>query len=278
METTNLNTVNGAVVYWSTGPTQAELLAANLRLLGLEDFIPNPRTDRSALQNAIKDYAKSLGQEKHRDRLIQGHRKPEDGLELVDVDLGESENSYSLAFSAKATETGRVEVIRGNADRYELQSRFDTYKSMLTGASVSKTLVDVLVKLRGTALRPSGGVYWIPERSVEAWTEVAKTVEQCAVEKDDNRIYLLRTIMDHSMVRAVKDAIVNEVSTAAGRIATEIASGELGEDAMETRKVMAGQLRDKVKEYEGILGEMLEGLSSVVDSVEQSALVVALSF
>ena len=77
--------------------------------------------------------------------------------------------------------------------------------------------------------------------------------------------------MDEGTIRAVKDAIVSEVTQAAAAICEEIAGGRLGPDALENRKDAALHLHERVSIYEGVLGEALAELHVVVRSVEQTA-------
>jgi hypothetical protein len=263
------HTASGAVVYWSTGPSQRDLLRAALERLGLGEHTPSPRTDAAALKIALKEYAAGV-KCKTKDRIVQPHaQQAKHGFEVVEVELGESRNEYTIDFSAKVTDGGRVEVTNGLGPRQALQDAFDTHKSTLAATAVSKALVDILSELGGTALREAGGVYWLPEDAIGKWQDVAAAVEACATEKPTS-IYLLRTVMDEQAVRAVRDAIVAEVTGAAAAIAEEVGERQLGEEALENRKKVTAGLHERVKRYETILGEAMESLHAVVDSVEAS--------
>ena len=260
----------GAVVYWSAGPTSRELLSRSLSLLGQDAHLPAERTDASALKNAMEAYSGKS------DVLVESHkRQSRNGFEVVEVERSEDRNYYTHSFSAKV-ESGRVVVWNGWADRSRLQELFDGFKGELTGAAVGKCLVDVLAGLGGTALRPSGGVYWIPETAVAMWQEVAGAVEAAAVKETGNSVYLLRTVMDEQAVRAVRDAIVHEVTTAAAGIAEEVASGDLGEQAIENRQARLKVLHRRVGQYEEFLGEALDTLHQIVEQVEQATVLTAL--
>ena len=267
----------GAVVYWSAGPTQRELIAERMRQLGLEGFIPPQRTSSAALKDALKAYAASRSEKrKGRDKLVQAHKQQsKHGFELVDVERNEDRNYYTHDFSVRVDEFGSVNVLNGYADRSELQKLFDEHQSILTGSSVGQALVRLMAHLNGVSLRQSGGIYWLPEDSVDRWLAVARAVEE-AGEGETNKVYLLRTAMDENTVRAVRDAVCGEVLGSAKPLAEEIASGTLGEGALETRKTAAMELHKRIGVYEEILGEALKSLHDAVSCVERSAVLAAL--
>jgi hypothetical protein len=77
--------------------------------------------------------------------------------------------------------------------------------------------------------------------------------------------------MDADAVRAVRDAVVNEVQSEATRIHDEVMKGELGERALEHRRVQAYDLRKKVLLFEDLLDVALAGLHEAVDRADQAA-------
>jgi len=267
----------GATVYWSAGPTDRELLIERLESIDMQRFTPKERTEFSCLENAVKEYCARLDSHRRRndprDRIVQKHENPkENGVEVVEVDRGESQNYYTQDFSVRV-QNGRIVSTGGYADDYELQQLYDRFRSEITGVSVGQTLVAILAELGGTALRPSGGVYWIPEGAVETWREVVQAVEGSSP-AGKNSIYMLRTIMDESAIKAVRDAIVHEITSAAALISEEIYSGELGEEALKNRQNRALKLRQRIGQFEGFLGETLETLKGIVQSMENTAATV----
>jgi hypothetical protein len=270
--------VNGAIVFWNAGPTQRELLEHRLTELGLERFAPRLRTDSAALKAAMQDYCVSQLQngKGSPDRRIEGHKSQKDhGFEAVEIQRGEDENSYYSAFSARVSEDGEIRVTKGFADKYVLQELYRKAKFVVTGPGVGKSLVDLLAYLGGTALRPSGGIYWIPESGVNLWERVATAVEGCSDSGSKNSVYLVRTLMDQGTVKAVRDAIIAEIEATATAIAEELREG-LGDEAIEHRKELAGELHTRITMYESILGEGLARLHTVVGTVEQSMTLAAL--
>lgn len=258
---------SGAIVFWNCGPSSRELIAALYERLGLEKHTPNVRTNEAALQTALLErYAGPTVE-------IQKHDKARDnGFEVVDVDRGTDQNEYHTRFCVKVGLNEQVETWRGGyGEGHEIQSEFDKQKRMLTAQAVGKSLVDVLGTLAAVSLRQSGGMYWIPEEAIDRWIELGAGIEAAADEPDANKIYWVRTIMDETGIRAVKDAITSEVTSAATELTREIVEGNLGEVALETRKTRAIFLRERVTTYSQILGDALQTLKDVVSVAEQAA-------
>lgn len=263
----------GAVIFWSSGPSDREYMRARLDALGLGEYTPKQRTDNSALRAALKEHAserKNL--RKGRDKLVQPHKEQnKNGFDVVDVELGEDKNDYVVDFTAKV-ENGQVSVGRGYADTYSLQLAFNRLKNEISSQSVSETLVKIMAHLGGVRLREAGGVYWIPQHALELWDQVSAIVEEAG----KNRIERLRTIIDDKTVRAVQTAIVEEITAATAQINEDLASG-IGEDAIDRRKLAAERLYNRVEEYEAILGVAMDALKAAVKATQQALTLAALA-
>ena len=260
----------GAVIYWSAGPTSRQLLEARLGQLGLEDFTPPQRTDAAVLKSVLLDYCDG-SKSRNSDKVVQSHCQPKrNGFEVVDVARQKEANEYSHDFSALVQE-GLVVITRGVADQRVLQQAFTEHKALLTGGAVGQMLVEVLAHLGGAALRPSGGVYWIPEDAVASLQAIAAAVEESSEGLKGNKVYMLRTVMDEAAMRAIRAAIITEVTAEAAVLGNEIAAGNLGETALAKRMDLAKTLHSRIARYEGILGEALDVLHQIVQVAEQAA-------
>src|SRR5262249_51436552 len=134
----------------------------------------------------------------------------------------------------------------------DLIERFNRQLGLLTPAQVSAGLVNLLGHLGGTRLRPTGAIYWLADDKLPVWQGAAAAVETSGVGRP-NAVYLIRHEMDAGAVRAVRDAIVQDVSSRAARLQEEVLKGELGERALLAREREAQELRDKIKLYENLL-------------------------
>jgi hypothetical protein len=261
--------VGGAVVYWNIGSnTNRQATLERLAELNLDQFTPEPRTPNAALADALREVYGGATV------LVRPLKNREDnGFTVVDEERRETRNEYRQRLVARVKD-GRLEVEHPQyglcGPEEVLLTAFQNALLTISPAAVSKCLVEILQHLGGTRLRENGSVYWLPEYALSLWEKIAAVVEQAAV-NCKSTVYLLRTVMDDATIRAVKDAIVYEVCQAAEAIQEEVAGGELGERALQTREQRAKDLHYRVRTYETILGEALDTLHEVVGTARQAA-------
>jgi hypothetical protein len=266
--------VAGAVTYWNLSPeTNLAALNNGLATLGLQQFAAEERTACAALKSAL---SKTLLDAEF-SRLVRPLEDPEDnGFALIEEERGTTENTYSTVLTAKVDKDGDIVTDADQAVVNELEEHFTYQKSILGVASVTAVLVNIVKHLDGTTLKPSGGVYWIPEHSLAKWAQVCEVIERAACGNTPSSIYQLRTVFDGAAVKAVKDAIINEVGQRSEEIRRRAASTGLGERAYKTQAKDAQRLHDRIKAYEGILGEALQELHTAADQTEQTVMDSAL--
>ena len=67
---------------------------------------------------------------------------------------------------------------------------------------------------------------------------------------DPNRVFKLNVEADTDMVEAIGDILTNEVECELSHMERELASGDLGQRAIETREARSQHLLNKVAKYE----------------------------
>lgn len=268
----------GAIVYWNGAPTDRGRLQEGLAAIGMEDYTPCQRTEAAALKMALEEYVDGVlvdrrarkadgGEKVRRDKLVEPLlSQKEDGFEVVDVTRKQRGNDYVCDFRAKI-DSGRVVISYGYASADRVQELYEVHRGTLGASAVGGALIEIAKELGGVTLRDSGGVYWLPTDKLAQWERVINAFETAG----GNQVYMVRTVMDAKTVRAVNDAIVEEVLKASGALADEIRSGQLGEQALETRKQRAKALHSRVTEYEGILGQAMRHLHDVIGIAEMAA-------
>jgi hypothetical protein len=264
--------LGGAIAYWClTEFTLRERLADGLGDAGFGDLAPDPRPATAALKAALDQ---SLGGSRILIRPLQSR----DGFAVVEERRGQNENLYFQTLSARVQGEGllaRLVFTPQDERALAVQQAFDLHQGLLASHQVSECLVRIVERLGGTRLRPSGGFYWLPEGKLGLWHEVSSAVEKAAFGRP-HACYVLRVAMDADAVRAVRDAIVAEVMTEACRIREEVLSGALKERALESRRLEAVDLRDKVALYEQLLDTGLASLRQAIDAAEEAAAAAAL--
>ena len=264
--------LGGAVVYWTLSEfTLRERLADGLGDAGFGDLAPDRRPATAALKAALDQ---TLGGSRILIRPLQSR----DGFAVVEERRGQNENLYFQTLSARVQGEGllaRLVFTPQDERSLAVQQAFDLHQGLIAAHQVSECLVRIVERLGGTRLRPSGGFYWLPEGKLGPWQEVSSAVEKAAFGRP-HACYVLRVAMDADAVRAVRDAIVAEVMTEACRIREEVLSGALKERALESRRLEAVDLRDKVALYEQLLDTGLASLRQAIDAAEEAAAAAAL--
>jgi hypothetical protein len=265
--------LGGVVTFWTCGEwSRHEAIATGLTAHGFEKFVPDRRGKGSALRDALEKVCGGP-------RVMVRPTKEKDGFCVVEEERRETVlggNSYQVVLTARIEFTTSFITFDTIDDRAQkIVASYNEHLGLLRAAQVSSTVVAILDDLGGTRLRPSGGVYWLPEGKVDAWAEIGRVIEG-AGHGVVNAVYLIRHDMDSDAVRAVRDAIVAEVAGEAARISEEVYVGNLGERALEHRKEQALGLRSKIELYESLLDCGLESLRRTVDETEQIVATAAL--
>jgi len=276
MNSTHAISASGAVVYWQLHDTDRAAINARLADLGFERYMVAPRTDSAALKAAIRMTIAGNRGRKFDKIILELENSALDGYEVRNVKRGAEENEVSHDFSVKINTGGFVEITRGEfpSGVSGLQMLYERARRVAPANSVAKSLISIIENdLEGVVLRAHGGVYWVPEHHRATLDKLAAAVEAASQTPVDGRlnastVYRVSTLIDEGTVRAVKDAIVAEVTAAAEAMRTELAANELGESALTRRKAAAGTLHTRVSRYEEILGEALTALHETIAAAE----------
>ena len=285
--TTTNAIVSGCIVWWEPKAAPAARLREALEAIGLESFAPNAETVEAALKHALGDYGDMLcklnrgsttngnGEKEKRKYEVKSRLSAsDDGFELVEVTRRKAGNGYRCEVAVKVDKvTGGLSVIDGwlqGWSVWDLQEKFDEYRSMATGASVGRSLVDLTKHLHGTCVRlGGGGNYYLPEDVVGQWSDVIDAYESCS----QTRVQRMRVVMDDLAARAIRDGITAELLKEGAEVADELAKGDCKEEVIERRKQRSQELREKCKQYESILNDTLVSVHAVLDMADQCAAV-----
>ena len=278
--------VGGSVIWWRLAKsTSLEALGDGFRRLGLEDYIPEPRTAMSCLRAALSDRYEV--EDKKTERLVvrsvpKGFvvvkETPKDAKRAGD-DWGEVVATVQLSEDEK-------EVVMDPWDsdiHAQIIAAMTEAKKWLSSGAVGGALVKI-IEVWGLSLRPNGGVYWLPKDMVSCWDAVSGVVVHASARKDKdgedvepNRVFKLNVEADTDMVEAIGDILTNEVEAELSRMERELSVGDLGTRAIETREARSQHLLDKVAKYEQAFQKKLEGLQERFVRAEQAAAMAKLA-
>jgi len=263
--------VGGAVVFWTASEcTNRDKLRIGLQAIQLAQFVPDPRPPASVLKDALEE---TLGGA----RILVRPLADRDGFTVIKEERGQNANYYATELIARVRNPNvpTIEYDPYDARAIRVNESFQRHSSTIPATQLSACLVKIVDALGGTRLRPTGAVYWIPQHKLDEWSLVAQAVES-ASEGKPSAVYLLRHRLDSEAIRAIRDAVICEVQAATTRMADEIAIGDLGSRALETRKVLAQELREKVLLYEDLLSVGLTELHRAIDQADQAAATASL--
>ena len=267
MNANPFNVTAGAMTYWSLGQqTDPAILQNGLSQLGLPDYVPKPRSWPMSLKAAL---AEMFAKPEELVRPLKNRKK--DGYTVVVEEKGKYENTYTREVNACVDpEDGRVSITVGYADEYQLQRLTNHYHRVLPASSVSDMLTKIIEHLGGISLKTNGGLYFIPEEQTGKWKDVIMVVEAAAVEPTTNDLSVVPLEMNTMTLRDIKRSICCEMESAAERLRKDIAENNLGDEALLNRAVRASQLRDRIRQYETILGEALGVCHQHIDIAVQA--------
>jgi len=224
---------------------------------------PPPRTNQACLRDALGVvFPKRL--------ILPLARR--DGWAVLEETRHHDEVVTTTKHAVKVDDTGFVEIVRGH-DYYlenQVRAEFRRQTELLKPSQVTTALVAVLSRLKVTRLRPTGGIYWLPQEVLPAWQAVSEVVERASV-GGRNSIYRITHALDAEAIRAVRDALLAQVNDECEVLIKEVDSGELGEAALKNRALSAESLQRKVSEYERILGERLMDAADIAEKARLAA-------
>lgn len=257
----------GLVVLWRlSGEVDLEKLAAAWLAAGLDEkLLPKPASPVVALHRAVVEL-----QTRHQlVRKIEGERA---GWAVVE----ERQDGNGMEAQLNYNVTTRVRLV-GDEDAEQLEflppdgplvgevrTEYERARRQLSQQDVSVWLVRRVEELRAVALRDTGGIYFVPRDAVDRWRAMCGALARAS----QNRVLDLPALRDDEAVAFVLDALARESERAATEMEKELETGDLGERALRTRTARCGQMEQKLRQYEDLLGVQLDGMRSRIEQLQ----------
>lgn len=258
---TQRNDIAGSAVFWTLGEeTDFGQFSDALRRAGFSKFLPERQTDYAALRDALT--ADQTGCEIF---PVKGAATPTFEVVSVRRDHGSSDprNEYTHRLTAHVTAAGNVatDTYDGATDA-RLTAAFRRQRERVPYHAVSRSLVAIVYSLQGVTLRPSGGIYWIPNAAFERWEMVAHALE---LSGPRNRAFALRTMLDEHSAAALREALANEIERESRDIDAVLSDPQNSLKSAKTQRAKAQQLRRKIEAYETSFTMALPDLKRQLD-------------
>ncbi len=254
---TTQNDIAGSAVFWTLGDqTDHAKLSQAFRQAGLSKFVPEQLTNYAALRDTLT--ADHPGCEVF---PVKGVTDTFEVVRIVrDKDAPTAKNKYETVLTARATRYNTVEV--NDATAPALTEKFLARKQTVAYHALSRALVDIVFSLGGITLRPSGGIYWIPNANFERWEMIAQAIESAGPK---NHCFALRTILDDNSAAAIREALTQEIAREAREIDDTLTDPKTGLKAARSAKDRAKSLQRKISAYEASFQMSLQDLRKTLD-------------
>jgi hypothetical protein len=252
--------VAGAVTFWRlAGSVDHARLEGEWRARGLDPrLLPSLPTPAVALHRAIEERREER-------RLVRPLPKRAGWAIVAERARGEDDLAYHVETRARLDDVGRLVVEPADSDDARvLAAQFDTHLRTLSFGDVGGWLARRVYALRATALRATGGVYFVPRPSVEEWTltgQALAAASGCFV----HQIPALRT---SEAVEAILEAVAQETQAEAKRMEEQIA--DLGGRGLRARLDECEAVEAKVTFYEDLLGRKATDLHDRLEHLKAS--------
>lgn len=258
----------GCVTWWR--------LAGGLDLVRLRDvwlaaelpehWLPAEPGTSTALRRAVGE-------------LREGHRllraTSGDVLTIVDEEEVHGELEYRTTFKARLDKVGRLQVVLATTvgDREKVTEAFERYTTELTSQDVSTWLAKLMDRLDAVSLRDTGGVYFVPRFAMVQWQRAIGAIQEAS----KHAMLFIPAMRSEDAVRAVFDAVGEEVRREAEVIRAAVGTGTLGPRALRTRIATTEAAEQKLAQYEGLFGERLDGLHGLLNGLRAELSVAMLT-
>ncbi len=257
----------GGIAFW-TLPEYVDREAVKKALESVSPeyaaLVPGPRPASAILKEAMQEvFAGS--------RTLIRPLKSRNGFTAVKESRGDDDNQYEGEFVAKVDEVNETLTFSSSDIRKDkVEAAYAAQKGKMNNNELTALMLEILnTKLNGVALRPRGGIYWVPGVQNQEWTKIK---EALAAVDNSIVIYHLEHDVGPEYLRAVRDAIVRDVTTESTALKEEILGPkQLGKRALISKKKQAKSLLERIGKYEEYLSTSLDGLRSKIDDVEEAA-------
>lgn len=133
---------------------------------------------------------------------------------------------------------------------------------------ISMELVKLVTKeLDGIVVRPSGGVYFVPDHSVAKLKQVADAIIVAGCGETKTSIVVADATYDDRTIDSLRDRAVAEFKGEAASMLSEIIEGASSDRCLENRGAKCVTLAEKVRRYERTLQATLTDVWVVLDAL-----------
>lgn len=259
----------GCVTYWrASGSVSIEALSKAWTDAGLDpELLRKPPEPVTALRRATIDLATrvTVNETTEKRTLIRPCQEPHTWAvveETVQEGFAPAYTTVAIvSFVESKPHVSRIDGTEAQAVDVEtlVTAGFTSQQGLYAPEDITGWLVALSKKQNAVTLRDSGGVYFIPQPSMEFWNKAADVIQ--AVSAQGHMVLRIPAMKNAEAIAAITDAVSREAEQVAAAMDTELSlTGDeaLGTRALKTRSDQAKALLDKISAYEKLLGLQME--------------------
>lgn len=274
----------GAIVYYCVVDVSVDTLTEAWGGAGLDcGLLPAVRRPLICLRSALADAVREHG--------IRGGRHarvadPTTGVQqrveyTIDVrDLAGGKGCVAVCDVATEEDSDKQRTIAraafggspGHADQLEITGEipsetirraYELARSKVHHSSLANMLASrCLVKLDGVSLRETGGVYYIPPKSVPMWNTITQALQRVGC-----KMFQIPAMQGKDACAAILDAVMREAQLAADTLTDELVESDMGPRALQGKVKTCDAALRKLERYEALLGENLATLKERMEAL-----------
>lgn len=274
---------DGMFVWWEPGKMRVADLEAALNAAGYGHLLPKASTVPAALKETLARFIEKA-KIKVRGNPVDINPLREDirGFEAVKQDRGDTENIHDFVMSIVLDDNSQVRIAKHNSqyvpqadiikDQLEqamtgmFQEQLDWYPTSMVSGCLSR----VIACMGGVLCRKAGGVYFLPEGAAEKFEPLAE-----AVDKSDGQLSVVITKFPlkpgERSYKLVLESIRKEISDALIEVEEglrQLGSAKQRSNGQATRLSTLDALKEKVSQYEALLGVTMKDMHDAVGKVK----------
>lgn len=254
----------GIVTFWSMpSRMRRDPVVAAFTGAGFASFAPRPRTEETALRDALHEGSMPTGA-----RLADFYVRAGKAVapvaahytvfrDQIDPDGKPVPTRVAEGRLIRTPGAERLAVQLATPDDARVRATYDGLLDTVEGGAVGQGLRAAAMQMRGAPLRSTGGVYWMPESAVERWTNLSEALARV---DPGATVYSMRQIADQGSVSAILAAIRGKILGELEQIDADLADATVKDTAKGNRRARAASLRAECEALEAELGVSLEAL------------------
>lgn len=264
----------GVVTWWTLhGTIEYETLEREWLEAGREArYLPALPSDRVSLKRALA----SMEGPKTRVEVL-----PDSVYALVDLKFdmsaGIAEPEYTVRFKVWFDDEDSTicydrDLPNDVVDAVE--AAFLQARGQIQATDLSSWLVKVVALHSAVALRPTGGIYFIPQTAAPQWTAFAEMLERMSA----SRVFEVPAMQSVKAVDAILAAVTIEAQAELDAIAKALEENEMTVRGLKGRATRLDATGKKLKLYEDLLGARVQALHDAIEAIDArivEAIVVA---